>query len=148
MKVAAGKYLGADVVSPFACRSDPFQDVDNMYEGLPNTWIKDVVVGEGGATLWLETASKQVIKREISNLEYVIGRRGSLDYLDEGLRVELLGDACEGGAPISGDSLRAKVDKSVEVAERVYAVGSLAGDSLIRFAYGGCVLAARGIIAV
>ncbi len=55
---------------------------------------------------------------------------------------------CAAGADaVSGRTLRSKVEKSVEVAERVFAVGSLAGDSLIRFAYGGCVLAAKSIIA-
>ncbi len=78
-------------------------------------------------------------------MEYVIGRRGSLDYLDKDVRAELV-DHSDEAVPISGRTLRPKVEKSFEVAENIIAVGSLAGDSLIRFAYGGCLLAAKIIL--
>lgn len=39
---------------------------------------------------------------------------------------------------ITGATLRSKMEESFEVARGVYVVGSLTGDSLIRFAFGGC----------
>lgn len=48
---------------------------------------------------------------------------------------------------ISGQSLRARVEDSLELCPNVFAIGSLTGDSLIRFAYGSCVYAAARIMA-
>ena len=137
MKQAATRGTGA--VSPLQKRSD------ENYEGLPNTWIKEVAVRDDCAIVWLETSDKQEITREVSNMEYVIGRRGSLDFLDIELRAELLSPTDKGIA-ISGQTLRPFVEKSAKIADHVFAIGSLAGDSLIRFAYGSCVLAASMIL--
>ena len=145
MRLAASTVLGADVVSPYRSNKDPLCEYDSQYEGLPNTFIKELHIHNGCATLLLETPDKKEIQREISSIEYVIGRRGSLDYLDDEIRQKLLGCA-DRGLAISGRTLRSKVEKSFEVADRVFAIGSLAGDSLIRFAYGGCLLAAKCII--
>ena len=145
MKLAASRALGADVVSPFRPNKDPFSEFDSNYEGLPNTLIKDVYIHGDRATLWMEIPHRQIIQREISNIEYVIGRRGSLEYLDDEIRQELLGCANREAA-ISGRTLRSKIEKDVEVADRIFAIGSLTGDSLIRFAYGSCVLTAKYVI--
>ena len=145
MKLAARQALGADVVSPFPGKNGPFSEHDGNYEGLPNTYINDVHIRDQCATLWLETGDKRLIKREVSNMEYVIGRRGSLDYLNKHIREEVLGSIDE-GIPISGQTFRPKTEKNVEVAPQIFAIGSLTGDSLVRFAYGGCVLAAKWII--
>jgi len=149
MKLAAQQNLGASVVSPLRFKkSNPFfdtRDRENVYEGFPNTYIKDVSIGDDTATPVLETGSGEETRREVSNMEYVIGRRGSLDYLDPHLRLEVLGT---GGSKImvSGRALRPKVEETVEVAPHVMAIGSLTGDSLIRFAYGGCAAAAQVIL--
>ena len=47
---------------------------------------------------------------------------------------------------MSAQSLRNKAVESLEVARDVFIVGSLTGDSLIRFAYGGCVQTAGRLI--
>src|SRR5581483_857929 len=47
---------------------------------------------------------------------------------------------------ISGKTLRVKVMEDLEVARNVFVIGSLTGDSLIRFAYGGCIYAASKLI--
>lgn len=50
---------------------------------------------------------------------------------------------------ISGQTLREKIidaSMDVEVAQHAFAVGSLTGDSLVRFAFGGCCLAAGKIM--
>ena len=126
---------------------DP-QNWENRYEGMPNTYIKGVLIRGNEATVSLENESGQICQREVSGLEYVIGRRGSLSYLDKGLREEVLGLETSGTdttASISGRSLRTKVEVNLEVAPSVFAIGSLTGDSLIRFALGGCVFAASEI---
>ena len=150
MKLSAVRTLGKNsILSPMK-KSNPFfnsHDWENMYEGLPNTYIREVSVHGKTATVTLEDAEGGIKQREVSNLEYVIGRRGSLDYLDRELWSEVLGSIDnEPSASITGRSLRGKAEQSTEVAPNVFIIGSLTGDSLIRFAFGGCVYAAREII--
>lgn len=154
MKLAAKQTLGpSSVSSPLRRRnSNPFftkRDWDNVYEGLPNTYIKEVAVSSDTAILSLERRDGTMLHREISSMEYVIGRRGSLSYLENSLASDVLGTPIERMEPssaISGSTLRSRVEKDLELAPGLFAIGSLTGDSLIRFAYGGCVLAARGIM--
>ena len=51
-------------------------------------------------------------------------------------------------ATISGQAFRAKIEEtsSMEVAPNVYVIGSLTGDSLVRFAFGGCCVVAGRIL--
>lgn len=154
MKLAAQQFLGPkSVSSPLRTRkSNPFfaeRDWDNFYEGLPNTYIKNVMVSDDTAFLSLETGDGTMMQREISKMEYVIGRRGSLSYLNNSLAGEILRtpDGTADPQPaISGRTLRPKAERNLELALDVFAIGSLTGDSLIRFAYGGCVFAAREIM--
>jgi hypothetical protein len=150
MKIAAIQTLDKNIVGsppPKKQKGISFfepRDWDESYEGLPNTYIKDVTVHGEYATVSLEAPDGRIIKREVSNLEYVIGRRGSLGFLDEALQKEVLSDSQDVDR-ISGKSLRSKVENTLEVASNVFVIGSLTGDSLIRFAYGGCIYAAREI---
>lgn len=154
MKLAAKQILGpSGISSPLRRRkSKPFfaeRDWDNAYEGLPNTYIKDVAVSGHTALVSLETGNGTMLQREISNMEYVIGRRGSLSYLNDSLVGEVLGPVGETmdlRSAISGRTLRSRAERNLELAPDVFAIGSLTGDSLIRFAYGGCVYAAREIM--
>ncbi|KAL8828354.1 MAG: hypothetical protein Q9191_002637 [Dirinaria sp. TL-2023a] len=150
MKLAAKQALGSErVQSPMRKKNNAFQDRmrDVRYEGLPNTCIKDVDLHGESATVTLEDNNGQIFNREISHLEYVIGRRGSLEYLDQGLLFELLGHSeSTPSSLISGKTLRTKVEESLEVAPNVFVIGSLTGDSLIRFAFGACLYAAREIM--
>jgi len=57
-------------------------------------------------------------------------RRGSVDH-------DFAFDG-PAAAQISGETLRAKVEAGPTVAPGVFAIGSLTGDSLVRFAYGCC----------
>lgn len=154
MKHAASKAFGSkSIVSPFRMRkSNPcFQDRDwdSVYEGFPNTYIKEQFYKCGMADLTLQLPDGSITQRRVSSMSYVIGRRGSLGYLDEGIALELKAlndqESCDLNL-VSGQTLRSRVSKSLEVAPNVFVIGSLTGDSLIRFAYGGCVLAAREII--
>ena len=154
MKLAAKRKPGPSCVSsPRIGRKSKFSSAerewDNVYEGLPNTFIKDVAVSGDTARVSLETGDGTKLQREISNMEYVIGRRGSLSYLNDSLAeefIDTLGETMDHPPAISSRSLRAKVEKKLELSPGVFAIGSLTGDSLIRFAYGSCVFAAREVM--
>ena len=130
--------------------STPFlesRDWEHNYEGLPNTVIESVELASDSALLTLRNDTGIRFQRRISRLAYVIGRRGSLAYLDDRLRAEVM-DAPHVSEVdvISGQTLRAKSVIDLEVATNVFAIGSLTGDSLIRFSYGGCAYAAGKIL--
>ena len=161
MKLGA---LGANnidksVMSPLKkSKANPFFDPSTWqqtYEGFPNTRIVEVIcpddVKSDRATVFLQDSSGRTSQRLVSGLKYHIGRRGSLDYLAKCLQDEI----CKRDqlprpncniASLSGPSLRSKAEKSLEVASNVFITGSLTGDSLIRYAFGGCVFAAREIM--
>lgn len=153
MKLAAKRTLDpGGISSPLVGRKygSYFAKRDwDSYEGLPNTYIKDVEVRDNAALVSLETGDGNIIEREISNMEYVIGRRGSLSYLNNSLAGEVLGtlnQTIDPQSAISGRTLRSRVETNLEVSPNVFVIGSLTGDSLVRFAYGGCVFAAREIL--
>jgi hypothetical protein len=127
----------------------------SLYEGLPSAEVVSVSKSETGATITLRLLpSGDTITREVGGLAYVVGRRGTLDFLSPDLRSEILSmpdhirdDSLTSGHLISGRTLRAKVENtSLEVAKNVFITGSLTGDSLIRYAVGGCVFAAGRIV--
>ena len=151
MKMAAIKSSGPKAVfSPLKRgKSNPFfesRNWESVYEGLPNTAIKGVKILDNGATVTLQGDDGSTFERKVAGLEYVVGRRGSLQYLDKSLQAEVLGysgDSVGDAASISGLTLRTKVEENLEVAPDVFVIGSLTGDSLVRLAFGGCVYAAR-----
>ncbi|OCK79694.1 hypothetical protein K432DRAFT_426309 [Lepidopterella palustris CBS 459.81] len=138
-------------------KSNPYfnrRDWATNYEGLPNAKVLDVMTVGDETIVKLQLESGEIIERSVGGLEYVIGRRGSLDYLDTDLRSEVLGADTEDVAKddesfsnlISGRTLRAKAEIDLEVAPNVFIIGSLTGDSLVRHAVGGCVYAASKIM--
>ncbi|MCJ1263932.1 hypothetical protein MMC22_003803 [Lobaria immixta] len=153
MKLAASQFFGLQAIhSPLRRRkSNPFGDPrnwDSVYEGFPNTLIKDVVRHEDTFLITLQDVDGKVIEREVSSLEYVVGRRGSLTYLNDLDAEEILGsnqNSPTGPEEVSSRTLRRKVEENLEVAPDIFVIGSLTGDSLIRFAYGACVFAAGEI---
>ena len=138
-----------------ASEFDSRRDWRSTYEGMPNTEILDVQLDEDqtSATVTLKRAGRDEMpfQRHVSGLAYVVGRRGSLDYLSSELFTEVLpgsGDACgcTSRTMISAQTLREKANGDLEVAPHVFITGSLVGDSLVRFAYGGCAYAAGRIM--
>lgn len=124
---------------------------EDVYEGYPNTEVVDVHMRpeHDTALVTLRLEDGTVLTRAVSGLAFCVGRRGSLDYLDDTLKSEVLSGAtvpCDPDGLISGKTLRGKVMQDLEVARDVFVTGSLTGDSLIRFAYGGCVYAASKLI--
>ncbi|KAA8621007.1 hypothetical protein PtrSN002B_000410 [Pyrenophora tritici-repentis] len=135
-------------------KSNPFQQRDwSLYEGLPNAEVLSVSTSKGVATVELRLRSGDIITREVGGLAYVVGRRGTLDFVSPELRSEILSvpdnmtlDSSSGHL-ISSRTLRPKTEvTSLEVARDVFVIGSLTGDTLIRHAVGGCVFAAGRIL--
>lgn len=120
---------------------------DDIYEGQPNTEIASVEMQDGSATVTFRQPDGSTFSRQVRGLVYATGRRGSLGYLDHDLIFEVLGDnGTEIDPVISAQSLRKKALENLEVARNVFIIGSLTGDSLIRFSYGGCVQTAGRLI--
>ena len=118
---------------------------DDIYEGLPNTAVRDVSIKDGVvAEITFQSGDEPPFQRVVSGLAYVVGRRGSLSYLVPELQTEV-GGSHFNVDHLTGQTLREKALSSTEVANDVFIIGSLTGDSLVRFAYGGCVYAAGKI---
>ncbi|KAF7589218.1 hypothetical protein BBP40_004560 [Aspergillus hancockii] len=131
--------------------SSPFLESrswDNVYEGLPNTEIIAVDMEKESAVVTFRRPDGTTFTRPVRGMVYATGRRGSLSYLDHTLLSEVLGcdDGSELNPMITGKSLRHKAFDSMEVANNVFIIGSLTGDTLIRFAYGGCVQTAGKLV--
>ena len=135
--------------------ADSSRDWPSTYEGLPNTEIVDVQIADDelSAVVTLRRADKNEppFQRRIGGFAYVVGRRGSLEYLSPALLQEVLSaqhapENATHGRMISGQTLREKANEDLELAPHVFAIGSITGDSLIRFAYGGCAYAAGKIM--
>ncbi|OJD12065.1 hypothetical protein AJ78_07278 [Emergomyces pasteurianus Ep9510] len=132
--------------------SIPFLESRNWhdnYEGIPNTMVTDVLLNNGKALVKLRLQDGKTISREVSSLAYVVGRRSTLNYLSNNLRAEIFGNHMPTGDCGTGDcgwvsrqTMRARALEGLEVTNDVFIIGSLTGDSLIRFAYGGCIYAA------
>ncbi|KAF2143319.1 uncharacterized protein K452DRAFT_286151 [Aplosporella prunicola CBS 121167] len=138
---------------PMRKKNNPFfshRDWASVYEGFANAEILDVKLEPGrGAKITIKLEDGEVVEREAGGVQYVIGRRGSLGYLDEKLRDEVIGPVEDGEANptlISGRTLRDKAEIDLEVAPDVFIIGSLTGDSLVRHAFGGCAYAAGRIV--
>ncbi|KAJ5114283.1 hypothetical protein NUU61_000042 [Penicillium alfredii] len=119
---------------------------DAVYEGVSNVEITNVELYDGLPTVSFRRDDGSTFSRSVRGLVYAAGRRGTLGYLDPELRSEVLGHSDEDDATVSGQTLRAKATEDLEVAPGVHIVGSLTGDSLVRFAYGGCVSTAGRLI--
>jgi hypothetical protein len=156
MKLAAMSSVNIHAKSPMMRRkNNPFfsrRDWASVYEGLPNAEIIDVKTEGACPKVRILLESGDTVEREVGGLAYVVGRRGSLDYLDNPLRREVLGvpgkmeTSAKEASLITSRTLRTKVQVDFEVARDVFAIGSLTGDSLVRHAFGGCVFAASRIM--
>ncbi|EFR04264.1 hypothetical protein MGYG_07273 [Nannizzia gypsea CBS 118893] len=121
---------------------------DDIYEALPNTLVVDVAVDGTEGIVTFRRSDSSTITRRISGLSYAVGRKGSLTYLDYHLQREILGASFDQShdASIAKDTLKSAAMHDLEVAKDVFIIGSLTSDSLIRYAYGGCMYAAGKLI--
>lgn len=127
---SSGSSKYAKVTSPLATRKrerNPFEKMrnwDDLYEGLPNaeiievkavspcqdndwTWaqhrnMSDSHQGARQVVIKIRLQSGDIVERRVSGLRYVVGRRGTLDYLSNDLRSEVLQDnrTRNGSAPV------------------------------------------------
>lgn len=121
---------------------------DEVYDGLPNTEIIGVDMRGEQAEVTFRQNNGAILSRPVRGLVCATGRRGSLHYLDDDLLSETVEpvDGGEADPIVSGQTLRSKALDSLEIARDVFIIGSLTGDSLVRFAYGGCVQTAGRLI--
>ena len=84
------------------------------------------------------------VVRQVERLSYCVGRRGDLSYLSPELQAEL--GVSNTACCISGDTLRTRVSADVEVSKGVFAIGSLTGDSLVKYCFGSGASAAGKIL--
>ncbi|KAJ5345783.1 hypothetical protein N7452_003787 [Penicillium brevicompactum] len=125
--------------------STPFlesRNWDDIYQGLPNVEIISTELDGSNATVTFRRPDGTTFAHTVRGLVYAAGRRGTLDYLDPELSCEVLGQPDQGNTVVTGQSLRAKAVENLEIAPGVFIIGSLTGDSLVRFSYGGCVATA------
>ena len=129
-----------------------FQAEDGIRDRSPSRGLGDVYKRQAVevhgdlATVTFRRQDGTVFSRTVGGLVYAAGRRGKLDYLDSELRCEVLGQGNQEGPAVTGQTLRAKAIEDLEVAPGVYIIGSLTGDSLVRFSYGGCIYTAGHLI--
>ncbi|CCX29825.1 Similar to Oxidative stress-induced growth inhibitor 1; acc. no. Q9UJX0 [Pyronema omphalodes CBS 100304] len=109
------------------------------YEGYPNSQIISV---DPTGVIKILTSDNTTIERSVSSLKYCAGRKGSLGYLAADLRKEV---GVMDAAWVSADTLRRRVETDLMVAEGVWVVGSLTGDSLVRYGLGSGVYTAGRI---
>ncbi|KAF9638882.1 hypothetical protein BFW01_g9779 [Lasiodiplodia theobromae] len=138
-------------------KNNPFfarRDWASVYEGLANATIVDVTSIDDFVKITIRLESGDIIERAVGGIEYAVGRRGSLEYLDEPLRSEVIGPTTGGYEEkdeplpglISGRTLRDKAEEDLEIAPSVFLIGSLTGDSLVRHAFGACAYAGGRIL--
>ena len=117
------------------------------YEGFPNAEVISARPHpslENIFTITISLAPGVLVTREVSNLSYFVGRRGDLTYLSLGILSEI-GLTPEAAACISGDTLRQRVAENVEIEKGIFVIGSLTGDSLVKFGFGSGIYAAGSI---
>ena len=127
---------------------NPIVSEQPLYEGLPNAEVISVTP-HPSATDSFEVTFKlpecsTPVTRHVGRLAYFVGRRGDLSYLSPQIQAEL-GISHTAGC-ISGDTLRARVAADAEVTKGIFAIGSLTGDSLVKFGFGSGTYAAGRIL--
>lgn len=115
---------------------------DEVYEGFPNTEIVGVDMQNEQAVVTFRKKDGTAWSQPVRGMVYATGRRGTLRYLDGDLLSEVVDSSGKADPIVSGQTLRNKAFENLEVARDVFVIGSLTGDSLVRFSYGGCVQAA------
>ena len=118
------------------------------YEALPNAEVISIAPEPHFPNLFriqLSVPSFGItVVRQVGNLSYCVGRRGDLSYLSPELQAEL--GVSNTPSCISGDTLRSQVAADVEVAKGVFVIGSLTGDSLVKYSFGSGTSAAGTIL--
>jgi hypothetical protein len=136
------------------------RDWHSTYEGLANAQI---LTTDPAGNVVIHREDGEVIHRKVSQLEYLVGRHGSVKFLSGSLQQEIIGQNIDGtismkhlsssennpvdqhGSRLSRSSLRDRVSQDPQVAPNVFVIGSLSGDSLVQFAHGLAVYTAGSL---
>ncbi|TKA67193.1 hypothetical protein B0A49_08727 [Cryomyces minteri] len=145
----------------------PSRDWSVTYEGFANAKVlgeqcsvpghihdsDETKVNGKAVRIRISTASGLIVERVIGAIEFAGGRRGSVGYLSASLRRELFMQAIGKPFPDGGDAttidrytLRAQARRDLQIMPFAFIVGSLTGDTLVRFALGSCFNAAHKIM--
>lgn len=106
----------------------------NTYIGLPNATVLDV---EPDGTVEIRLHDGQVIRKRVNEIIVRTGRSGSLDYLSRSIVPQCQIDELSN---VTKHTLRGN-----KLPPNVYAIGSLTGDTLVRFLFGGCLSVASDL---
>ncbi|KAF2034018.1 hypothetical protein EK21DRAFT_41681, partial [Setomelanomma holmii] len=134
MKLAAiASSMSKAAKSPLVRRkSNPFFQKRDwaLYEGMPNAEIIGVSISRlaGTASVTIRLNTGEELTREVGGLDYVVGKRGTLDFLSNDLRTGIMSHPDQvlpvnTDALISGRTLRTKAEMSLEVAKNIFITG-------------------------
>ena len=134
MKLAASKYYNntSTMPPPFRRRTSSFLNQRNwasVYEGFPNAQIEAVLEEAYYFRVTLILSNGTRTQLVVGDVQYHVGRRGSLGYLDPQLFHEVIPYSTD--AMTTSQSLREKTEMNSEVASNVFA--------MVRHAFGCCV---------
>lgn len=124
-----------------------YQYDDNKdYEGLINAKVIDISP-DGMVDIELEDG--EVVCRRVSKIKLRTGRSGSLDYISPQILNVNNDDDNEDLSHVTKNTVRETLHANygdLKINDGVYAVGSLSGDTLVRFLLGGCMVVAKQLI--
>jgi hypothetical protein len=124
-----------------------------QYEGFPNGKVTDISP-DGVVDIYLPS-THETVSRKVNQIKVRTGRSGSLDYICPvvlGLRADMEDRPQENGeltdlSNVTKYTLRERVSQcGFKLSDNVYAVGSLTGDTLVRFLFGGCLYVAKDLV--
>lgn len=120
---------------------------DGLYEGLADAEIEIATASKDGLTALVTFLLPDGTRtsRRVAGMRYLVGRYSSLDFLEPPLMKEI---GVDPGTQVRAATLRDKVeDDGLEITKGLFAIGSLTGDSLVKFGLGGGVWVAGRVTA-
>ncbi|KAA8917195.1 hypothetical protein TRICI_000646 [Trichomonascus ciferrii] len=124
------------------------QEDNRDYEGLVNAKVIEITP-DGMVDIELENGD--IIHRRVSKIKLRTGRSGCLDYVCPRVLNHINEDAGDNEylSHITKNTIRDELDgfsSNLKITDKVYAIGSLSGDTLVRFMLGGCMLVAQQLM--
>ncbi|RPA78658.1 hypothetical protein BJ508DRAFT_153037 [Ascobolus immersus RN42] len=112
---------------------------DGLYEGFADAEVQSATLSRDGltalVTFVLPDGSRTA--RRVAGMRYLVGRYSSLDFLEPPLMTEI---GVKPGTQVRAATLRESVeDSGLEISKGLFVIGSLTGDSLVKFGLGGGV---------
>ncbi|KAK6353173.1 hypothetical protein TWF696_005161 [Orbilia brochopaga] len=127
IKVCIGRRGRLDYLAPALCKEIGIQNLD--YESMDKERLSKADVAP---VALVKTATTATVRRRSRSHKPMLHPTTSYTA---------------GKVWVQHNSIRERVEQNIEVAPNVFVIGSLTGDSLVRFAMGGCVYSAGRIVA-